>query len=150
MQLVLRSDVGGVGKRGDIVEVSDGYGRNHLLPRGHAIKATAGVQSQADAMRRSRDLKDAKDREGAELVARQLVPTVIRLGARAGSEGKLFGSVTAQDVVEAVSAQAGIELDRRKLSLDEPIKSLGTHEIPVKLHPEVEFRITIEVSPRAS
>ncbi|MHB1488596.1 MAG: 50S ribosomal protein L9 [Acidimicrobiales bacterium] len=149
MQLVLRSDVAGVGKRGDIVDVSDGYGRNYLLPRGHAIKATAGVQVQANAMRRSRDLKDAKDREGAELVARRLVPTVIRLGARAGAEGKLFGSVTAQDVVDAVTAQAGIELDRRKLLMDEPIKSLGTHEIPVKLHPEVEFRITVEVNTQA-
>ncbi|MGH9301986.1 MAG: 50S ribosomal protein L9 [Acidimicrobiales bacterium] len=145
MQLVLRTDVSGVGKRGDIVTVADGYGRNFLLPRGWAIKATDGVQAQAGAMRRSRDLRDAKDRESAEVVARRLVPTVIKLSARAGPEGKLFGSVTAQDVVEAVAAQTGVELDRRKVSMEESIKSVGTHEIGVKLHPDVEFRVTVEV-----
>ena len=145
MRVVLRSDVGGIGKRGDILEVADGYARNFLLPKGHAIVATAGVESQASAMRRARDLRDARDRESAQTVARTLVPQVVHITARAGSEGKLFGSVTSSDVVEAVAAQTGVELDRRKLQLDEPIKSLGTHEVPVKLHADVEFRITVEV-----
>jgi large subunit ribosomal protein L9 len=144
-RVVLRSDVGGIGKRGDILEVADGYARNFLLPKGHAIVATAGVESQASAMRRARDLRDARDRESAQTVARTLVPQVVHITARAGSEGKLFGSVTSSDVVEAVAAQTGVELDRRKLQLDEPIKSLGTHEVPVKLHADVEFRITVEV-----
>jgi large subunit ribosomal protein L9 len=145
MRVVLRSDVGGIGKRGDILEVADGYARNFLLPKGHAIVASAGVESQANAMRRARDLRDARDRESAQTVARTLVPQVVHIAARAGSEGKLFGSVTSSDVVEAVAAQTGVELDRRKLQLDEPIKSLGTHEVPVKLHADVEFRITVEV-----
>jgi large subunit ribosomal protein L9 len=146
MRVVLRTDLAEVGKRGDICEVADGFARNYLLPKGHAIPATGKVESQAQAMRRARDLRDAKDREAAEVVARRLVAAVIRVTARAGTEGRLFGSVTAADVAEAVLAQTGVELDRRKIHLEEPIKSLGSHEVPVKLHPEVEFRITIEVA----
>ena len=145
MRIVLRSDIDKVGKRGDIVDVADGYARNYLLPKGHAIVASNGVTSQANAMRRARDLKDAKDRESAEVVARTLVPMVIRIPARSGSGGRLFGSVTAADVVDAVAEQAKVTLDRRRLHLDEPIKSLGTHEVPVKLHADVEFRVTVEV-----
>jgi large subunit ribosomal protein L9 len=147
MRVVLRSDLDKVGKRGDIVDVSDGYARNFLLPKGHAIVATPGVQSQANAMRRSRDLKDAKDRESAETVARTLVPMVIRIPARAGSgnQAKLFGSITTADIAQAVAEQAKVTLDRRRLHLDEPIKTLGTHEVPVKLHSDVEFRVTVEV-----
>lgn len=147
MRVVLRSDLEKVGKRGDIVDVSDGYARNYLLPKGHAIVATDGVQAQANSMRRARDLKDAKDREAAETVARVLVPLVIRIPARAGTgdQAKLFGSITTADIAEAVSAQAKIDIDRRKLHLDEPIKTLGTHEVPVKLHSDVEFRVTVEV-----
>jgi large subunit ribosomal protein L9 len=126
--------------------VADGYARNYLLPKGHAIIATPGVEAQATSMRRSRDLRDAKDREAAETVARRLVPAVIRIPARAGAEGRLFGSVTAHDVAQAVADQTGVELDRRRLRLDEPIKSLGTHEVPVKLHSDVEFRVTVEVT----
>ena len=145
MRVVLRADLTNLGKRGDVCEVADGYGRNYLLPKGLAIPATNGVQAQADAMRRSRDLRDARDREAAELVARTLVPAVIRIPAKAGSEGRLFGSITSSDVAEAVNAQTGVSLDRRRLRLEEAIKSLGTHEIPVKLHSEVEFRVTVDV-----
>ena len=145
MRIVLRADVDNVGKKGDIVEVADGFARNYLIPKGRAIVATKGVQSQADAMRRSRDKKDARDREAAENVARMLVPVVIRIAARAGAEGRLFGSVTSTDVAEAVQAQSGVELDRRRIHLEEPIRSLGTHEVPVKLHTDVEFRLTVEV-----
>lgn len=146
MRIVLRNDLANLGKRGDICDVADGYARNYLLPKGLAIPATAGVASQAGAMRRARDLRDARDREAAETVARTLVPLVIRMKARSGSEGKLFGSVTTQDVVDAVAEQAHVTLDRRRLRLDEPIKTLGTHEVPVKLHADVEFRVTVEVT----
>jgi large subunit ribosomal protein L9 len=147
VRVVLRSDIDKVGKRGDIIDVADGYARNYLLPKGHAIVATKGVTSQATAMRRARDLKDAKDRESAEVVARTLVPLVIRIPARSGSGGRLFGSVTSTDVVDAVATQTKVVLDRRRLHLDEPIKTLGLHEIPVKLHADVEFRVTVEVVP---
>jgi large subunit ribosomal protein L9 len=145
VKVVLRTDIDSVGKKGDIVDVADGFARNYLIPKGRAIAATAGIRAQADAMRRSRDKKDARDRESAEAVARMLVPTVFRIQARAGAEGRLFGSVTSTDVAEAVQAQSGVELDRRRIHLDEPIRSLGSHEVPVKLHADVEFRLTLEV-----
>lgn len=145
MKIVLRADVDGVGKKGDILTVADGYARNFLIPKGRAMQATRGVEAQAGAMRRSRDVKDAKEREGAEAVARTLVPLVIRMPARAGAEGKLFGSITAPDVVAAVAAQSGVTLDRRRLHIEAPIRTLGTHEVPVRLHAEVEFRLNLEV-----
>jgi large subunit ribosomal protein L9 len=146
MKVVLRADVERVGKKGDILDVADGFARNFLIPKGKAIVASPGVVSQASAMRRSRDLKDAKDRESAEVVARRLVPAVIHISAKAGTEGKLFGSVTAAEVASAVTSQTGVDLDRRKLHLDEPIKTLGTHQVTVKLHADVEFPVTIEVA----
>jgi large subunit ribosomal protein L9 len=145
MKVVLRTDVDAVGKKGDILDVADGFARNFLIPKGRAISATAGVVSQASAMRRSRDLKDAKDRESAESVARTLVPAVIRIPAKAGTEGKLFGSVTTAEIAAAVHTQAGVDVDRRKLHLAEPIKTLGTHQVVVKLHSDVEFPVTVEV-----
>jgi large subunit ribosomal protein L9 len=148
MKVVLRSDVIDVGKRGDLVEVADGFARNFLIPGGQAIPATPGIQQQADSMRRRRDLADAKDREAAEVVARTLVPQVISISAKAGAEGKLFGSVTTADIVAAVREQTGVELDRRKLHLNDAIKNVGTHEIPVQLHADVKFQVTLEVTAR--
>ena len=145
-KVVLRADVSGVGKKGDILDLADGFARNYLVPRGQALVASAGIEAQANAMRRSRDVKDGRERDAAEQVARTLVPAVIALKAKtSGSQGKLFGSVTTMEISEAVTAQTGIELDRRQLHLDEPIKSLGTHLVPAKLHAEVEFPITVEV-----
>ena len=146
MKVVLRSDVPNVGKRGDMVDVANGFARNFLIPGGQAIAATDGIKLQADSMRRKRDLSDAKDREAAEVVARTLVPAVIKISAKAGAEGKLFGSVTTSEIVHAVQEQTGIELDRRKLHLNDAIKSVGTHEVPVQLHSDVKFQITVEVA----
>jgi large subunit ribosomal protein L9 len=146
VKVVLRSDVSDVGKKGDVVDVADGFARNYLVPEGLAFKASDGAKAQADAMRRSRDIRDAADRSAAEDVARQLVPQVITVAARAGGEGRLFGSITAADVVAAVQAQTGVELDRRKVHLEDPIRELGTHRVNVKLHSEVEFPVTVEVS----
>ena len=145
MKVVLRTDVEQVGKKGDIVDVADGYARNFLVPRGLAFKATDGVADQAAKMRRKRDVQDANDRAAAEEVAKSLVPKVVTITARAGGEGKLFGSVTSADVADAVAAQTGVEIDRRKIQLDEPIKAVGTHLVPAKLHADVEFPITVEV-----
>jgi large subunit ribosomal protein L9 len=147
MKIVLRQDLARVGKRGDLLEVADGYARNYLIPHGIAIPATDGIASQAQAMRRGRDLKDAKDREGAEAFARKLVPMVITVTARASGEGKLFGSVTQHELLAAVAEQAGIELERHTLVESEPIKTTGTHHVGVRLHPEVQFQITVEVVP---
>jgi large subunit ribosomal protein L9 len=145
MKVILRADVADVGKKGDLIDVADGFARNYLVPKGLALRATDGNVQQATSMRRARDLRDAKDRGAAEEIARLLVPAIITVKAKAGNEGRLFGSVTTTDVADAVHEQTGIEVDRRKLQLDEPIKSVGTHEIPTKLHPDVEFAITVEV-----
>src|SRR4051795_7259817 len=102
MRIILRSDRKGLGKRGDIVEVSDGHARNFLLPQGHALKASDGAVSQAASMRRSRDLRDAQDREGAQTIASALVPKIISITAKSGPEGKLYGSVTSADVAPCV------------------------------------------------
>ena len=145
MRIVLRADVEGIGKRGDVVEVSDGHARNYLLPSGRAIAATCHISTQASAMRHARDVADQHAREAAESTARQLVPVVITVQARAGKAGRLFGSVTPAEIVAAVEAQTSIVLDRHKLVIHEPIKSVGTHEVGVHLHPEVEFVLTVEV-----
>ncbi|MDQ3353472.1 MAG: 50S ribosomal protein L9 [Actinomycetota bacterium] len=145
MKIILRADVANVGKRGDVLAVADGYARNFLVPRGLAMRASEGTAAQADSMRRSRDVKDAAARTAAEDIARRLVPAIIHISARAGSEGRLFGSVTTADVAEAVAVQTDLELDRRKMHLDEPIRELGTHRVLVKLHSEVEFPVTVEV-----
>ncbi|MET0911673.1 MAG: 50S ribosomal protein L9 [Acidimicrobiales bacterium] len=146
MELILRSDVSGLGQRGDIVEVADGYGRNYLMPKGLAIKVTAGAREQAVSMAKSRAVQDAAEREAAEGVATQLAGRTITIAMRAGDEGKLFGSVTAADVVDAVAAQASIEIDRHDLVLETAIKEVGTHEVVVRPHPEVQIPLIVEVT----
>lgn len=144
MKVILRSDLDGLGKRGDIVEVADGHARNFLLPKGKAIVASDGAIEQAGRMRQARDLRDSSAREAATQIASQLVPKVITVEAKAGPEGKLFGSVTASDVVAAVQAQTDIELDRHHIEL-ELIKTTGQHTVTASLHSDVSFPITIDV-----
>jgi len=145
MRVILRTDVETVGNKGDVVDVADGFARNYLLPKGWAMKASPGAEAQAEKMRRSRSIKDAADRSAAEEIATRLVPTTITIAARVGTEGRLFGSVGTAEVVEAIAKQTGIELDRRQVKLNEPIKESGTHLVPVKLHTDVEFPVTLEV-----
>jgi len=144
VKVILRSDVTGLGKRGDICDVKDGHARNYLLPRSLAIVATPGAVDQAASMRRARDLRDAQDRDAAQEIAKVLVAKVITISAKAGTEGRLFGSVTTSDIAHAVEEQAGITIERRLLH-SEPIKALGTHTVVAKLHGAVEFPITVDV-----
>lgn len=145
MKVILRADVDGVGKKGDVVEVADGHGRNLLIPKGLALKATPGAERQAAGMRRSRELRDAADRAVAEEMASRLVNTPVTIAARAGEGGKLFGSVTTADIVRAVQEQTNVTIDRRALKADDAIKALGTHMVMAKVHTDVEFPITVEV-----
>ncbi len=145
MKVILRDDVDGLGRKGEICDVSDGYARNFLMPRGLAFKASPGAEAQAEAMRRAQAMRNAADRAQAEEIATRLVPQVITIGAHAGEGGKLFGSVTASDVVDAVREQAGITLDRRCLRMDAPLKETGRHLVMCRLHTEVEFPISVEV-----
>jgi large subunit ribosomal protein L9 len=145
MRVLLRSDIAGVGKKGDIVVVARGFAANYLFPTGRALMATGGVEAQAASMRKSRALRDAQDKEEAQSVAAVLGAATVTITARAAAEGRLFGSVTAADVAEAVAAQTGAVLDRRKIQLPEPIKSVGTHVVPIALHAEVDAELTVEV-----
>ena len=144
MKVILRSDLDGLGKRGDIVDVADGHARNYLLPKGHAITASEGAVEQAARMRQARDQRDSSAREAATAIASTHVPKVITVAAKAGPEGKLFGSITAADVVGAVQAQTDIELDRRQIVVD-VVKTLGQHTVTASLHSDVSFPITIDV-----
>jgi large subunit ribosomal protein L9 len=145
VKVVLREDVESLGKKGDLLEVANGYGRNFLVPRGLAMIATKGVVEQSAAMRRNRYARDAKDREAAQEVADRLSASTVTIKARAGEAGKLFGSVTSADIVAAVQELVGVELDRRKVVLAEPLKALGPAEVPVQLHAEVTVMLAVEV-----
>jgi large subunit ribosomal protein L9 len=145
MQVILRANVSSLGKRGDICDVADGYARNYLLPRGLAMKATAGAVAQAAAMRRGRDLRDAQDRATAEDAIQGLVGRTFTVTARAGAEGRLYGSVGQAEVADVIAAQAGLTIDRRQVELEEPIKQVGDHEVALRFHPDVQGRITVSV-----
>lgn len=148
MQVILRNDVAGLGKRGDIVDVADGHARNFLFPHGHAMKATSGAVGQAAKMRRSRDLKDASDRDAATTIASTLVPKVITISAKAHDD-KLFGSIHDADIVAAVQEQTGITLDRKVITIDEAIRTTGQHTVTAALHADVSFPITVEIVPES-
>ena len=145
MKVVLRSDVSGIGRKGDVREVANGYARNFLLPRGLAFKATPGVEAQAEGMRRARSLKQASELADAKVVAEQLTASPLRIVVRAGKEGKLFGSVGSADVVAAIAKQLGVTIERRQVELPEPIKAIGTYQVPVELHSELTVPVTVEV-----
>jgi large subunit ribosomal protein L9 len=150
MKLILTQEVSGLGTPGDIVEVRDGYGRNFLVPRGLAISWTRGAEKQVAQIRRGRDVREIRDLGQARDVAAQLDALTVTLPARAGQGGRLFGSVTAADVVEAVKAAGGPTLDKRRVELPAAhIKTVGTHTVSVRLHPEVAAPITVEVTAEA-
>lgn len=144
MKVVLRSDRAGLGKRGDIVEVADGYARNFLLPKGQAIVATDGVVQQAEAMRNARDAREAKLRSSAAQVASSLEALSLKIEARA-HEGKLFGSVGEHEIADAIAAANGPTIERRQIEMEDHIKTTGSHEVKVKLHSDVEATVKVEV-----
>jgi large subunit ribosomal protein L9 len=147
MKLILTQEVTGLGAPGDVVEVKDGYGRNYLVPRGLAMRWTRGAEKEVVSIRRARAAREIRDLDQARTVAGQLAAMTVRLPVRAGSGGRLFGSVTPADVAAAVAASGGPALDRRKVELDAPIKALGRHTVSVRLHPEVSAQVTLEVVP---
>lgn len=144
MKVILRDDIAGIGRRGDIVTVADGHARNYLLPRGLAIVASDGAVNQAAAMRRARDLREANDRAAAQTVAEALAAKTITVKAKAGNEGRLFGSVTSAEIVAALAAQAGVTLEKKKV-VAQPIRTTGTHEVLVRLHADVECTVKLSV-----
>jgi large subunit ribosomal protein L9 len=149
MKIILQKEVDKLGVPGDVVTVADGYARNFLVPRGLAIQASKGAVRQADNLKRAHEDRVAKARKEAEALAERLGAARVRLKHRAGDEGKLFGSITAQDLAEEIEKQAGEPVDRRSIHLDEPIRSVGSHEVQVRLHPDVTATVTVEVDPEA-
>ena len=147
MKLILTADVSELGKRGDVVDVADGYARNFLLPKRKAIKANDGALAQAESIREARIEAERRAREEAETIATQLVGSRVVLAAQAGDEGQLYGSVGAADVIEGIKRFTGIELSRGQVEIESPIKAIGLHEIMVKVHPEVEFPLTLDIIP---
>ncbi len=145
MKLILNQDVPGLGAPGDVVEVKDGYGRNFLVPRGYAQLWTKGADKQIATIRRAREVREVRDLGHADEIKGQLSSLQVRLPARSGEGGRLFGSVTTADIVNAVVAAGGPKLDRRLLTVAAPIKALGQHTVTVKVHPEVEARMTVDV-----
>jgi len=145
VKLILKQEVSGLGGPGDLVEVADGFGRNYLLPQGKAILATKGAEKQVAAIRRAREVREVRDLGTAKSLASELAALNVTLVARAGSGGRLFGSVTTTDVVDAVTRAGGPKLDKRRVLIGSPIKALGTHAVTVKVHPEVDATVNVEV-----
>ena len=148
MKIILQKTVERLGDPGDVADVADGYARNFLIPRGLAVRAEKGAVRHAQSLKRAHQAKTSAQKGELETVAARLVETPLVVTARAGEEGRLFGSITAADIVEALSAQAGVSVDRRDVHLDQPIRSIGTHEVTVHLHAEVDPVITIDVRPQ--
>lgn len=144
-KIILTHEVSGLGAPGDIVEVKDGYGRNYLIPRGYAIRWTRGAESQVASIKKARDARAIRDLDTAKEVANQISALKVKLTTRSGESGRLFGSVTSGDIAEAVKAAGGPELDRRKIEIANPIKSVGSHRVSIRLHPEVSVAIDVEV-----
>ena len=145
MKVLLREDVKGVGRRGDIVAVAGGYARNFLFPQGKALEATESMNAQSQSMRRARDARDAKDRGAAQAQAAVLAGSVIGIPARASAGGRLFGSVGPVEVVAAIADQKGIEIDHHKVNMAEHIKEVGSNEISIDLFDDVTVALTVEV-----
>ncbi|MER6512780.1 50S ribosomal protein L9 [Nonomuraea sp. NPDC048881] len=145
MKLILTNEVSGLGAPGDVVEVKDGYGRNYLIPRGYAMRWTRGAERQIETIKKARDAREIRDLGTAKEVAGQLGALRVRLSTRAGESGRLFGSITTGDIADAVKAAGGPILDRRRIEIRNPIKSVGSHKITVKLHPEVSASVDVDV-----
>ncbi|MEV1006251.1 50S ribosomal protein L9 [Streptomyces sp. NPDC049881] len=145
MKIILTHEVSGLGAPGDVVEVKDGYARNYLLPRGVAIRWTRGGEKDVEQIRRGRKIREIASIEQANDIKGQLEGVTVRLKVRAGSGGRLFGSVTPADIASAVKSAGGPDVDKRRIELGTPIKSLGTHRISVRLHPEVVANVGLQV-----
>jgi large subunit ribosomal protein L9 len=146
VKLILTREVAGLGLAGDIVEVADGYGRNFLVPRGAAITWSKGAEKQIVQIKRSRDAREIRDLGHAREIKADLEKLAVTLGARAGDGGKLFGSVTTSDIASAVKDAGGPLLDRKRIQLPGHIKTLGTHDITVDLHPDVVATVPVTVT----
>jgi large subunit ribosomal protein L9 len=147
MKLILTQEVTGLGAPGDVVEVKDGYGRNYLVPRGLGIRWTRGAEKTVESIKAARGARAVRDHDHAEQIRTKLEAAPVNVQVRAGEAGRLFGAVTVTDVAAALSAVAGEDVDKRTIAIANPIKSLGAHEVTVKLHDDVAATVAINVVP---
>lgn len=145
MKILLTRDVDKIGKAGQVKTVADGYARNYLIPKGLAVTATEGALKQAETVRKSEQKRQAQLFAQAQAVAAQLEATTLKFQAKAGESGKLYGSITTADIVEAIQAERGIEIDKRKIDLRDPIRMVGTHQVPVKLATDLVAKVKVIV-----
>ena len=145
MKVILSNDVEKLGRKGDVVTVADGYARNFLIPKGFAMLASKGALKQAEVMQRARAERAEKEKAEAASRVATLAASPVYISARAGEEGRLFGSVTKADVARAIQDQLEQDIDRHLIRLDEPIRSLGTHQVEIHLHEDVNAMVTVEV-----
>ena len=151
MEVILKEDIEKLGHRGDVVKVADGYGRNYLLPRKLAIEATKGNKNVIEQMKAAAVRRSAGEKAEAEVLAKQFEAVALEFTRKTGEKDHLFGSVTSADIAEALTAK-GFSVDRRKIQLDEPIKSLGEFDVPIRLHREVtaRFKVTVKAEEAAT
>jgi large subunit ribosomal protein L9 len=147
MKLILTQEVTGLGAPGDVVEVAGGYGRNYLVPRGLAMRWTRGAEKQVELIKRARSARDIRGLDDARETAAKLAGLQVKLPTRAGASGRLFGSVGPGDIAAAVRRAGGPELDKRRIEIPNPIKTIGAHQVSVRLHPEVTATLDVEIVP---
>ncbi|QBR92926.1 50S ribosomal protein L9 [Nocardioides euryhalodurans] len=147
MKIILTQEVSGLGGPGDVVEVKDGYGRNYLLPRGDAIRWSKGAERTAESIKAARSSRAVRDEQHAVEIKTRLEAEPVAVKVKAGESGRLFGAVTSADIAAALGEASGESVDRRTIAIGNPIKSLGSHEVSVKLHDEVAARVTLNVIP---
>jgi large subunit ribosomal protein L9 len=147
MKIILTQEVAGVGSAGDVTEVKDGYARNFLIPRGYAIRWTRGAESQVATLRKAREVRAIRDQGTAEDVRATLQAATVVVTARAGDGGRLFGAVTPGDVATAIHSATGVQVDRRRVEVSNPIKTVGAHLVRVRLHADVVADVTLDVVP---
>jgi large subunit ribosomal protein L9 len=145
MKLILTQEVADLGAPGDIVEVKDGFGRNYLMPRGLAIRWTRGAEKQIESIKKARSVRDVRDVSHADDIRQQLEALTVRIPAQAGSSGRLFGAVSVTDIVDAVKSAGGPDIDKRRIQMAAPVKTVGSHQVSVKVHDEVTATLNLEV-----
>ena len=146
MKLILTQEVTGLGGPGDVVDVAGGYGRNYLVPRGLAMRWTRGAEKQRELIKRARSVREIRGLDDARDAANRLGSLTVRLETKAGGGGRLFGSVSPADIAAAVLAAGGPELDKRRIEIKNPIKTVGSHQVRVRLHPEVSAAVDLEIT----
>jgi large subunit ribosomal protein L9 len=145
MKLILTQEVASLGAPGDVVEVKDGFGRNYLMPRGLAIRWTRGAEKQIESIKKARSVRDVRDLDHADEIRQQLEGLTVRIAAQAGSAGRLFGAVSVTDIVAAVKSAGGPDIDKRRIQMTSPVKTVGSHQVTVKIHDDVTATLNLEV-----